>query len=100
MNISAVSSASSGVDGSSTTLGQLEKQKAELVQELQKEQDSKDDAKTKQAKLQQLRAQIAQIEMQINQIKMRQHSHAQKDNQPSASPQTADSNAGSVDTLV
>ena len=65
MTISAVSSVSSGVDGSSTTLQQLEKQRQALVQELQKEQDSKDDAKTKQALLQELHAQIGQIDLQI-----------------------------------
>ena len=100
MTISAVSSVSSGVDGSSTTLQQLEKQRQALVQELQKEQDSKDDAKTKQALLQELHAQIGQIDLQIAQSQSRQRRSAQKAAEPSASRAAGGAIAGILDALA
>ena len=60
---------------------QLEKQKANLENELQKVSQSKDDEKTKQQKIKQLQAQIQQIEAQM------QQKQAEKTNKNSAATQ-------------
>lgn len=70
MNISSVSSNSNNVYSSANSndgVEQLQKQKANLENELQKVSQSKDDEKTKQQKIKQLQMQIQQIEAQIQQ---------------------------------
>ncbi|MDF2986203.1 MAG: FlxA-like protein [Eubacterium sp.] len=75
MNISSVSTTSSSAYASSSSsssndeITQLEKEKASLQKEIQKENQSKDDAKTKQEKVKGIQTQIQQIEAQIQQLK-------------------------------
>lgn len=72
MNISSVSSAansSAAVSGNYNEIKQLEKEKANLQKELQQENLSKDDTKTKEAKTKQIQMEIQQIDARIQQMK-------------------------------
>ncbi|MDP4094318.1 MAG: FlxA-like family protein [Bacillota bacterium] len=72
MNISSVSSSTSSPYSpvnNTDDITQLEKQKANLEKELQKENQSKDDAKTKAQKVKQIQMEIQQIDTQIQQMK-------------------------------
>ena len=83
MNISSLSSAANTVlsantsTSSSDDIDQLEKQKAILQQQIQTENQSKDDAQTKQEKIKQLQQQIQQIELLIEQLQAKKFSQNQ-----------------------
>jgi hypothetical protein len=74
MNISSVSSGSnstySAVDNNDSAIQQLEKQEADISKQIQAENNSKDDTKTKQQKVQLLQSQLTLIEAQISQKKV------------------------------
>jgi len=71
MSISSISSLSSSTYTTSNNNGitQLEKQRINLEKELQKENQSKDDAKTKEQKVKVIQQQIQLIDAQIQQVK-------------------------------
>lgn len=73
MNISLISSTSTSSysSGSDNDTKQLLSQIKNLQKQITTENQSKDDAKTKQVKVQLLQAQIAQIEAQVQQIQAR-----------------------------
>jgi hypothetical protein len=64
---SSVSMSTIGVSLNISDIGQLEKQATSIQQQIQQENSSKDDEKTKKAKIQQLEAQLENIKSQIQQ---------------------------------
>lgn len=95
MSISSISSMSGNTYSSmesSDEITQLEKQKSVLEKELQKVNQSKEDAKTKEQKVKQLQLQIQQLEAQIQQKKSERN--GQNGNRTAAAPAVGDT-AGS-----
>lgn len=66
-SVSSVSNNSATLVSNENSIKQLEKQKADLEQQIQAENNSKDDTKTKQQKVQLLQNQLTLIESQISQ---------------------------------
>lgn len=69
MKISSTSSGYASASSASAGTDDLEKQKTKLEADIKTEQQSKDDEKTKEKKLELLQAQLQQIEQQIAQRK-------------------------------
>lgn len=91
MNISSISSTTStSSSGNDSAVKQLQNQLNNLQKQVTSEGQSKDDAKTKQAKIQLLQTQIAQIQAQMQQIK------AKKSNQNGSSEQVTQTIANSI----
>lgn len=85
MNISSVSSTNSNYSsGNDSTIVQLESQRTALQKELQSVNQSKEDEKTKEQKMQQIQMQIQQIDAQIQQLKAKRSSGNGQNEQPSA----------------
>ncbi len=85
MNVSSISSpaSSSYSMGNDSEVKQLQNQIKNLQKQVTTEGQSKDDAKTKQSKVQVLQAQIAQLEVQIQQTQAKKSDQSGSEKQPS-----------------
>jgi hypothetical protein len=82
------------------SLQQLEQQKAELTRKIQEEQNSKDDEKTKQAKIQQMRTQLAQVERRISEMKAKEQRKSESSELQTKQTQKAEGDLNSTGILA
>lgn len=84
LSINSISNNSSYAATSSSDVSQLEAEEASLQKQLQQVNSSKDDDKTKQAKIKELEAKIQEIQAEISQKKSMKTSKVSNGNQQSS----------------